>query len=39
MDEDARLIICAMTPECVAVNRNGWMKSELALEVKELIGS
>jgi hypothetical protein len=33
MDEDARLIICAMTPECVAVNRNGWMKSDLVIEV------
>jgi hypothetical protein len=33
MDQDARLIICAMTPACVAVNKNGWMKSELAIEV------
>lgn len=32
MDEDARLIVCALTPECVAVNANGWMKRELAIE-------
>ena len=29
MDQDARLIVCEMTPECQAVNAAGWMKREL----------
>jgi hypothetical protein len=26
MDEDARLIVCEMTPNCRAINLSGWMK-------------
>lgn len=32
MDQDARLIVCQMTPACRAMNVNGWMKRTLALE-------
>lgn len=32
MDQDARLIVCQMTPACRAMNVNGWMKGGLLLE-------
>jgi hypothetical protein len=32
MDQDARLIVCQMTPACRAMNVNGWMKRALALD-------
>jgi hypothetical protein len=32
MDQDARLIVCQMTPACKAMNVNGWMKRALPPE-------
>jgi hypothetical protein len=32
MAQDARRIVCQMTPACRAMNVNGWMKRALALD-------